>query len=82
MKSCLVAVSLWLCLPCWAQSSSPTEVSRAPPPTASQLPQRGGEPQVKRVVSEDDSTRIDELRVRGITRRVVVQPKLPGAPAY
>ena len=51
-------------------------------PSSSQVPQRGGEPQVKRTVSEDESMRIDELRVRGITRRVVVQSKLPGAPAY
>jgi hypothetical protein len=82
MKSHLAAVSLCLCLPCWAQSSSPAEVSRAQAPPSSQVPQRGGEPQVKRVVSEDESTRIEELRVRGITRRVVVQSKLPGAPAY
>jgi len=82
MKSHLAAVSLCLCLPCWAQSPLPAEVSRAQAPTASPLPQRGGEPQVKRVISEDESTRIDELRVRGITRRVVVQSKLPGAPAY
>ncbi len=82
MKSPIAAVSLCLCLPCWAQSPPPVEVLRTPAPTSSQVPQRGGEPQVKRVVSEDESVRIDELRVRGITRRVVVQSKLPGAPAY
>jgi hypothetical protein len=82
MKIHLAAVSLCLCLPCWAQSPLPAEVSRSPAPSSSQVPQRGGEPQVKRVVSEDESVRIDELRVRGITRRVVVQSKLPGAPAY
>jgi hypothetical protein len=26
--------------------------------------------------------RIEELRVRGITRKVTVQSKIPGAPAY
>ncbi len=82
MKPKLVAASLCLCLPCWAQGPSPAEVLRAPAPSSSQVPQRGGEPQVKRIVSEDESMRIDELRVRGITRRVVVQSKLPGAPAY
>jgi hypothetical protein len=82
MKSYLAAASLSLCLPCWAQSPSPAEVPRTQAPSSSQVPQRGGEPQVKRVVSEDETMRIDELRVRGITRRVLVQSKLPGAPAY
>ena len=46
------------------------------------MPQRGGEPAVVRTVNEDESVRIEELRVRGQTRRIVVQSKLPGAPAY
>jgi hypothetical protein len=44
--------------------------------------QRGNEPTVVRTVSEDESVRIEELRVRGQTRRIVVRSKLPGAPAY
>jgi hypothetical protein len=35
-----------------------------------------------RTVSEDESVRVKELRVRGQTRRIVVRSKLPGAPAY
>lgn len=35
-----------------------------------------------RTVREDESVRIEELRVRGQTRRIVVRSKLPGAPAY
>jgi hypothetical protein len=46
------------------------------------VPQRGGEPAVVRTVNEDESVRIEELRVRGQTRRIVVRSKLPGAPAY
>ena len=46
------------------------------------MPQRGGEPKVQHLVSEDDRVRIEELRVRGITQRLSVQPKLPGVPAY
>jgi hypothetical protein len=46
------------------------------------VPQRGGEPAVVRTVTEDDSVRVEELRVRGQTRRIVVRSKLPGAPAY
>ena len=33
------------------------------------------EPEVKRQVHEDDRTRIEELRVRGQVRRIVVTPK-------
>jgi hypothetical protein len=49
---------------------------------AQDVPQRGGEPAVVRTVSEDDAVRIEELRVRGQTRRIVVRSKLPGMPAY
>ncbi len=82
MKFEFAVASICLCLPCWAQSPTPGAAPAAAPPMPSAVPQRGGEPQVRRTTIEDDSVRIDELRVRGITRRVVVQPKLPGAPAY
>ena len=49
---------------------------------ASAAPAPGPEPKVQRIVLEDEGSRIEELRVRGITRRVTVQPKLPGAPGY
>jgi len=41
---------------------------------------RGGEPDVKHTVIEDESARIEELRVRGQTVRISVRPKgkLPG----
>jgi hypothetical protein len=37
----------------------------APPP----------EPRVQRIVLEDEGARIEELRVRGLTQRVVIKPK-------
>ena len=40
-----------------------------------QVPQRGGEPAVERKVAEDDGVRIEELRVRGQTQRIVVKPR-------
>ncbi|MFN5046553.1 MAG: hypothetical protein ACK5F2_00530 [Roseateles sp.] len=40
------------------------------------------EPQVKQIVLEDDHTRVEELRVRGQTQKVTVQPKNSKAPAY
>jgi len=33
------------------------------------------EPKVQRIVIEDDAVRIEELRVRGQTQRIVVKPK-------
>ncbi len=43
---------------------------------------RGGEPVVERKVIEDDGVRIEELRVRGETQRIVVRSKVGGARAY
>ncbi len=77
----LAAAMFCLCAPCWAQSPLPPSAARAYG-TSQDLPQRGGEPVVVRTVSEDESVRIEELRVRGQTRRIVVRSKLPGAPAY
>ena len=48
------------------------------PAPASKVP----EPQVLHVVTEDDNVRIEELRVRGLTQRITVHPKIPGLPAY
>jgi hypothetical protein len=43
---------------------------------------RGGEPNVKRSVIEDDGSRIEELRVRGQARSVVITTKGPLASSY
>jgi hypothetical protein len=40
------------------------------------------EPAVKRTVSEDDKVRIEEVRVRGETKRITVKSKIPGVAAY
>lgn len=39
-------------------------------------------PKIERIVIEDDSTRIEEQRVRGQTEKVVVKPKDSKAPPY
>ena len=49
---------------------------------AQDVPTRGGEPQIQRNVQEDRQVRVEELRVRGQSQRVVVQPKAASAPAY
>ena len=40
------------------------------------------EPKVERTVAEDDQVRIDELKVRGETKKVTVKNKLTKAPDY
>lgn len=40
------------------------------------------EPQVLAQVTEDDNVRIEELRVRGQTKKLVVKPKVKGLDGY
>jgi hypothetical protein len=49
--------------------------SDAVPATEPRLP---GEPEVKHIVLQDDHTRIEELRVRGVPQRIVVTSKVGG----
>jgi outer membrane biogenesis lipoprotein LolB len=45
-------------------------------------PRPAGDAAVQRLVSEDDQVRITELRVRGQTQRISVDPKDSTAPRY
>ena len=58
-------LALILCMPCAAQNAA----QNTPSPDS-------GEPNVKRTVIDDASTHIDELKVRGHTQRITVQPKI------
>ena len=40
------------------------------------------EPKVQHIVIEDEGSRIEELRVRGATQRITVQPKVGAAKSY
>ena len=51
-------------------------------PAWGQAAPRGGEPAVERKVSEDDGVRIEELRVRGETREILVQSKTGNVRSY
>ena len=51
------------------------------PTAAAQVPSKA-EPEIKRTVIEDDKVRIEELRVRGQVRRIVVSPKASGVRPY
>ena len=73
-------IALLLAGPCMAQS---TAVPSGSPPLVSVPAARdSAEPEVKRTIVEDQGSRIDELRVRGQTQRVVVTPKAPGSKPY
>ncbi|HMC16633.1 MAG TPA: hypothetical protein VKI18_13435 [Albitalea sp.] len=65
---CVAAVTS---LPCRAQ------VAASPPEPAG-----AKEPVVKRTVIEDEGSRIEELKVRGQTQRIVVTPKVMTRQAY
>ncbi len=82
MSSRWAAATICICAPCWAQSPLAPAPAARDGNSAQTVPQRGGEPKVVRTVSEDESVRIEELRVRGQTQRIVVRSKVPGAPAY
>ena len=43
---------------------------------------RSDEPRVDHIVVEDQGSRIEELRVRGATQRITVQPKVGTAKGY
>jgi hypothetical protein len=74
---CLLLATGW----CHAEAPAPglpaLAASQAAAP-ASRVP----DAQLLHEVTEDDHVRIDELRTRGQTQRIVVQPKIPGMPAY
>jgi hypothetical protein len=57
----------------WAQTA---------PVTPTQTTTLAGEPAVQRTVIEDEGSRIDELKVRGQTQRITVQPKVGTTKAY
>lgn len=54
----------------------------APPPAEAPASAPSAEPNVRRTVIEDGGTRIEELRVRGTTQRIVVTPKVGTTKRY
>ena len=95
ISSALVAGAMALSsAACLAQAAAPTPakaVTSAPKapgapnaPKAPAIDESAGsnEPRVQQTVVEDDGARIDELKVRGHTQRIVVSPKRGGAAPY
>lgn len=57
-------------------AAEPAKSAPAPAASTSPAPIEPGEPKVEHIVNEDKATRIEELRVRGQTQRIVVKNKL------
>jgi hypothetical protein len=61
------------------QATAPTAKADAAKPEGAK---NAVEPNVKTIVIEDDGARIEELRVRGETQRIVVSPKRGSTAPY
>ena len=76
MKPTAALASLSLCAltasPCAAQVSAAAFAA----PVEAVASRDRGEPEVRRLIVEDDGAKIEELRVRGQTQRIVVSPKV------
>ena len=73
---CRPALALTLLL--LAGAAAAADAPAPPAPAAADAAPRGGDPAIRRSVIEDDQVRVEELRVRGQTERIVVQPKSGG----
>lgn len=69
-RSALLALAL-----CGTSGMALAQAAAAPAPAPA-------EPRVERIVHEDEGSRIEELRVRGTTQRISVQPKVGTAKGY
>jgi hypothetical protein len=73
-----------------AQSGTPSDAASKSTPAEAPAAQKSGatsttspgEPGTRRLLIEDDNTRIEELHVRGEAQRVVVQSKRVNLPAW
>jgi hypothetical protein len=75
------AVSALALLAALGLAPSEGRAQAAAEPTAA-APATRVEPKVQHIVIEDDNVRIEELRVRGQSQRIVVQSKVAGARPY
>jgi hypothetical protein len=72
LRSTAIALAaLAACLPVVAQEARPAAA-----------PAGSAEPRVQRIVLEDEGSRIEELRIRGATQRIVVTPKVGTTRSY
>lgn len=63
-------------------AAAPAPASAPQRAAAAEVAPAPAESDIERHVAEDDHVRVEELRVRGESRRIVVKPKAPGAKEY
>ena len=82
--ACATALAGAACLAQPAAPAVPAKAASAPARVVASPSASPGtaEPKVERTVIEDDGARIDELKVRGQTQRIVVSPKRGGTAPY
>ncbi|MBA4262076.1 MAG: hypothetical protein C0443_08710 [Comamonadaceae bacterium] len=76
----LLALAALLLGAAWAPPTRAQTNPAAPPATSAPAAQPGDQ-RIERIRHEDALTRVDELRVGGLTRSITVMPK-NGAPTY
>lgn len=76
----MMRLQLLLLTLCCGPALAQTPVPTAPPPTELVPLERElrGEPNVRLSVIEDEGSKIEELRIRGRTTRILVTPKVGG----
>jgi hypothetical protein len=78
-----VAAALLLCsTPFLGVSAATTAAATAPDPGPVTAPGGTAEPNVQRIVNEDQGSKIEELKVRGNTTRISVTPKVGNLRGY
>ena len=82
MKSTLLLALVAVVLPVGAQPAPAASAPVVPVAQESADAPLGGEPNVRHTVIEDDGSKIDELKVRGQTRRITVTPKVGPKKSY
>ncbi|MGN6529253.1 MAG: hypothetical protein ACTHL8_22900 [Burkholderiaceae bacterium] len=65
-----------------SQDAQPVVDPSAPDLVQPTPPSKVKEPKVEHLVTEDSQVRIEETRVRGVTKRIVVHSKIPGMGSY
>jgi hypothetical protein len=70
------------CAPCWSQTAPAAAASAPQASIPSGERAERNEPEVRHTVTEDEGSKIDELRVRGQVVHVVVTPKVGTSKSY
>ncbi len=71
-----VCAALFACPAAWAQQQASSKPALTPVVLPATEVHDRTEPNVKHTVTEDEGSKIDELRVRGQAQRIVVTPKV------